>query len=105
MVAWMVITTMLGANSSWTNPVIVQLNAALENNVNHVLSTDLFLFDLNAARLPGLKHLVLAFPLSSQHDAIMGLFIQVLDILHAKVNTLMHPAHVLVVSLVRHGVL
>ena len=93
-----VVSTVLSSDSSWADPVVVQVNAALEHNVDHLLSTDVLLLNLNASSLPSLKHLVLTLPLSSKHDTVVGDFIQVMDVLKAEVNSLMHSALLTIVK-------
>ena len=85
---------MLGANSSWANPLVVQVNAPLQDDINHLITTNINTPDLNASSLPSLKHLVLTFPFALEHDTIMGDLVQVVDILHAEIDTLVHSAHI-----------
>lgn len=90
----MFISSVLGSNSCWANPVVMEIDASLEHNINHAFSTDIFALDLDAAGLPGLKHLVLTLPLSCKHDTVVGYLIQIVDVLHAEFNFLVLSANI-----------
>jgi hypothetical protein len=85
---------MLGTHSRGADPLLVDVDAALEHDVDHVLSADFLRFDFDAARLPRGEHLVLALPLAGQHYAVVGDFVQIVHVFDAELDTLVLTAHV-----------
>jgi len=82
----------LGADSSWADPVVVDVDAALEHNIDHVFAAGGVVVNLDASLFPGMDHLLLAEPLTGKHDAVMRWLVQVQDVLEAELNALMGAA-------------
>lgn len=83
---------MLGSDSRRADPVVVQIDAALKDDVDHVLATGLVAVNFHAAFLPGVDHLFLTKPLTGEHDAIMRRLVEVKDVLKAEFNVFMGAA-------------
>ena len=86
------IAGVLGANSSWADPVIFNVDAHLKDDLDGGPAADRAVFHLNAALLPSVDHLVLTDPLIGEHDAVVRLLVQIDDILEADIETFMVTA-------------
>ena len=86
------VASALGPHSGWADPLVVEVEAALEHDVDHVGAAQLAPSHIDAAFLPGVDKLVLAQPLASEHDAIMGNFVQVQDVLQTELHFFVLPA-------------
>ena len=93
----MQITSMFCSNSCWTYPFIIDLNTALEDHIYHVFSANIMVIDLDTSSLPCFKHLILALPVSPEHDTVMRLLIQIMNIFETKIDALVHPTHLTIV--------
>lgn len=83
---------MLGSDSSWADPVIVDVDAALEDNVDHVLATDLMVVNLNASFLPSVDHFLLAKPLTGEHHTVVRRLVEIKDVLKTEFDVLVDAA-------------
>ena len=86
------VASALGPHSGWADPLVAEVKAALEHDVDHVRPAELVLSHVDAAFLPGVDKLVLAQPLASEHDAIMRNVVQVQDVLEAELHLLVLTA-------------
>ena len=86
------VSAMHGADSSWADPLMVDISASLEHNIDHVLTTQLVLEHLNAALLPSVDHLILADPVARKHHAVVRWIVQIDDVLQAELDVLVHAA-------------
>ena len=83
---------MHGADSSWADPLVVDIGATLQHNIDHLLATYQVLVHLNAALLPSVDHLILADPVARKHHAVVRWIVQINDVLQAELDVLVHAA-------------
>ena len=86
------VSAMHGADSSWADPLVVNIGAPLQHNIDHLLATYQVLVHLDAALLPSVDHLILADPVASKHHAVVRWIVQIDDVLQAELDVLMHAA-------------
>ena len=86
------VASALGPHSGRADPLVVEVEAALEHDVDHVGAAELVPSHIDAAFLPGVDKLVLAQPLASEHDAIMRNVVQIQDVLEAELHLLVLTA-------------
>ena len=81
-----------GANCSWADPLVIQVDAPLQHNIDHLLPAEGVAMDLNAAFLPSVHHLILADPVTRKHDAVVRWLVQIKYVLEAEFDVLVHAA-------------
>ena len=79
---------MLGADSCRADPLLVNINAHLQDNLDCRPATHVMAVYRNASVFPGMDHLILADPLICIHHAVMRLLVEIDDVLEANVVTL-----------------
>lgn len=80
---------------------MVELEAALKDDVDHFRATHFVLIDFDASLLPGVDHLVLAEPLTSKHHTVVRCLVQVKDALKTELHLFVLTAESGVVVVVR----
>ena len=83
---------MLGTDSGWADPIIVDVDAHLEHDFDGLVAAGCVPVDDNAALLPGMDHVLLTDPFVSIHNAIMGLLVQIDNVLKTDVDALVVTA-------------
>jgi len=87
-----VIVGALGADSCWANPVVIDIDAALHDSIDHSRSTHFVVVDGDASFFPCVDHLVLTKPLTSKHHAIVGSLVKVKNVLEAEFDSVVLSA-------------
>ena len=83
---------MLGAYGRRADPILIELDATLQHDIDHGRSADNFAVHLDAALLPCMDHLILTDPLAIELDTVVWRLVQVKDILEAELNAIVHTA-------------
>ena len=82
----------LGADSCRANPVVIDIDAALHDCIDHSRSTHFVVVDVHASFFPRVDHLVLTKPLTSEHHAIVGSLVKVKNVLKAEFDSIVLSA-------------
>ena len=93
----------LGSYSSWADPVPVELDTALEDDIDHFRPIELMVIHLDVAFLPSMNHLILADPLLRKFDTIMWCLVQLKDVFQAELHSFVFTAEGRVWIVVRGG--
>ena len=83
--------------------MFVEVEAALQHDVDHFRSAELAPVHLDAALFPGVHDLVLAEPLAIEHHTVVRHLVQIEDVLQTELHLLMLAAQRRVVVVVRFG--
>ena len=82
----------LGAHCCRANPVVIDIDAALQDSFDHSWSTNFVVVDGDASFFPRVDHLVLTKPLTSEHYAIVGSLVKVKNVLKAEFDSVVLSA-------------
>ena len=83
---------MLGAYGRRADPILIELDATLQHDIDHGRSADDFAVHLDASLFPCMDHLILTDPLAIELDTVVWRLVQVKDILEAELNAIVHTA-------------
>ena len=95
------VASTFGTDSCGADPFVVELEAALKDDIDHTRATNLVVFDDDTTLFPSVDHLVLAEPLTSHHHAVVGHLVQVDNVLKTELHLFMLTAEGGVVVVVR----
>ena len=88
----LVVARVLSAYCRWADPVVIDVNAALQDHVDHLVAAKVVMGYVNASLLPCFDHFVATDPLVSEQNAVMGWLVEVQDILEAEFKIVMLSA-------------